>query len=265
MQFASVDGTLIHYQVIGAPEGKPTLVFANSLGTDFRVWRDVIVRLAGDYAIVTYDMRGHGLSDAPPAPYTIDDHTGDLAGLLDHLGADPAVIVGLSVGGVVAQKLAVDRPDLVRGLVLTCTMARFYSREAWAERMATVEREGLVAYSQTIVERWFSDAWRRDHPVELAGYRNMVARTPEHGYLGTCAALRDADHTALVREIAVPAICIAGTEDAAATPDAMRELARAIPDCRYEEIRGCGHIPCVEQPELLAEIVRAFLADAEIR
>lgn len=264
MQFASINGTLLHYQVIGAPEGKPTLVFANSLGTDFRIWRDVIVRLAGDFAIVTYDKRGHGLSDVPPAPYAMDAHVADLAGLLDHLGADPAIVVGLSVGGMIAQSLAVERPDLVRGLVLCCTAAKFGEPAFWNERIEAVRRDGMESYSHAIVDRWFSDAYKERATTELAGYRNMVARTPLDGYAGTCAAIRDADHRALVREVAVPSICIAGEKDVAATPDMMADLARAIPDCRYEQVPGCGHIPCVEQPEYLVEIIRAYLADAEI-
>ena len=264
MQFAPIDGTLLHYQVIGAPEGKPTLVFANSLGTDFRIWRDVIVRLVGEVAIVTYDKRGHGLSDVPPAPYTMGDHVADLAGLLDHLGAEPAVIVGLSVGGMIAQALAVERPDLVRGLVLLCTAARFADRAFWQDRIETVEREGMESYSHAIVDRWFSDAFKERAGADLPGYRNMVARTPLAGYAGTCAALRDADHSALVRDIDVPSICIAGERDVAAPPEQMMALARSIRDCRYEQVPGCGHIPCVEQPEYLVEIIRAFLSDAQI-
>ena len=264
MQFASIDGTLIHYQVIGAPEGKPTLVFGNSLGTDFRIWRDVIVRLAGDFAIVTYDKRGHGLSDAPDGPYKMDDHVADLAGLLDHLGADPAVVVGLSVGGMIAQGLAIERPDLVRGLVLVGTLAKFGEASFWNERMAAVEDATLPVYAEAIVDRWFGAPYKERAGDDLLGYRNMVARTPEGGYLGTCAALRDADYRAAVRELSVPAIAIAGEHDLSAPPDAMADLARLIPDCRFETIPGSGHIPCVEQPEYLVEVIRAFLADAEI-
>lgn len=264
MQFASVDGTLIHYQVIGAPEGKPTIVFSNSLGTDFRIWRDVIVRLAGDFAVVTYDKRGHGLSDVPPGPYAMADHVADLAGLLDELGAEPAVVCGLSVGGMIAQGLAHERPDLVRGLVLVGTLAKFGEADYWNERIAAVEREGLPAYSEAIVQRWFGAPFKERAPLELRGYRNMVSRTAEAGYLGTCVALRDTDYREASAEIAVPAIAIAGEHDLSATPAAMAELARLIPDCRFETIPGSGHIPCVEQPEYLVEVIRAFLADADI-
>ncbi|MEM1381870.1 MAG: alpha/beta fold hydrolase, partial [Pseudomonadota bacterium] len=107
MQFADIDGVTLHYQVISAPDDKPTIVFSNSLGTDFRIWRDVIIRFVGEVSIVMYDKRGHGLSDLGPASDKpkIDDHVNDLAGLMDHLGISDAIICGLSVGGLIAQGL----------------------------------------------------------------------------------------------------------------------------------------------------------------
>ena len=269
MQFATLDGVTIHHQVIGAPEGKPTLVFANSLGTDFRIWRDVIVRLVGEAAIVTYDKRGHGLSDVGEGncapPYAMADHVADLANLLDHLGAEPAVIVGLSVGGSIAQGLAVERPDLVAGLALCGTAARFQDEAYWDERIRNVERGGLPAFAPAVIDRWFGAAYKEAAgPAALAGWRNMVARQPEAGYVGTAHALRDFDGRSALHEITQPAICIAGGNDLSCPPADMIALAKAMPDCRFEEIRGCGHIMPVENPELLTEILRAFLADAEL-
>lgn len=278
MQFASVNGITIHHQVIGAPEGKPTLVFSNSLGTDFRIWRDVIVRLAGEVAIVTYDLRGHGLSDVGAGadgradtgggapPYAMADHVADLAGLLDHLGAERSVIVGLSVGGAVAQGLAVERPDLVAGLVLAGTAARFQDDAYWNDRIARVEADGLPAFAPSVIERWFGAAYKRAAgPAVLAGWRNMVARQPQAGYVGTAHALRDFDGRGQLTEITAPAIAIAGENDLSCPPADMVALARAMPDCRFEQIAACGHILPVENPELFAEIVLAFLADAQLQ
>ena len=273
MQFATLDGITIHHQVIGGPEGRPTLVFSNSLGTDFRIWRDVIVRLAGEVAIVTYDLRGHGLSDvgegdAAP-PYAMADHVGDLANLLDHLGAETSVIVGLSVGGAIAQGLAVERPDLVSGLVLAGTAARFQDDAYWNDRIEKVEADGLPAFAPAVIDRWFGATYKAEAMKEgggaaLAGWRNMVARQPERGYLGTAHALRDFDGRTALSEITQPAIAIAGENDLSCPPADMIRLAKSMPDCRYEEIKGAGHILPVENPELFAEIVKAFLADAEL-
>lgn len=121
MQFATVNDVILHHQLIGGPAGRPVLVFINALGTDFRIWRDVIVRLAGDFPIITYDKRGHGLSDLGQIPYSLDDHVLDLAALLDRLNVKDAVICGLSAGGMIAQALEAKRPDLVKALVLCGT------------------------------------------------------------------------------------------------------------------------------------------------
>jgi 3-oxoadipate enol-lactonase len=264
MQFAKINGVTLHYQVIAAPEGKPTLVFANSLGTDFRIWRDVIVRLVGDCSIVLYDKRGHGLSDANPAPAIIDDHVNDLAGLLDHLGVSGAVVCGLSVGGLVAQGLAFLRPDLVAGMALCCTAAKVGTVERWNERLADVDADGLEVLAPKIMDVWFTPTFHKERPGEIAGYANMLARQPLSGYRGTCEALRDADLRGAAGQIKVPTICIAGEDDRSVPEETVLELARMIPDARYEVIKNCGHIPCVEQPEYFTEVLKAFLADANL-
>src|SRR5690606_4706220 len=143
VQFATVNDVILHHQLIGGPANRPVIVFSNSLGTDFRIWRDVIVRLAGDFPIVTYDKRGHGLSDLGQVPYSIDDHVQDLAALLDRLDVKNAVICGLSVGGMIAQGLAAKRPDLVRALVLCDTAHRIGTADMWNARIESIETKGI--------------------------------------------------------------------------------------------------------------------------
>ncbi len=264
MQFANVNGVTLHYQVISAPEDRPTLVFANSLATDFRIWRDCVVRLVGECSIVMYDKRGHGLSDIGEHPYKLDDHVNDLAGLLDHLGVDNAVICGLSVGGMIAQGLAFLRPDLVRALILCGTAAKIGTPQMWSERMAAIEQAGVESIVDRVLTMWFTPNFHETHPADIAAYRNMILRQPFEGYIGTCAALRDADLRAAAAQFKVPAICIVGDQDGSTPPEMVLETAKMIPDCRYEVIKGCAHIPCVEQPEILTEIIHAFLKDAAI-
>ncbi len=264
MQFAQVNGVSLHYQVISAADDKPTIVFSNSLATDFRIWRDVIVRLVGECSIVTYDKRGHGLSDSTPAPYKLDDHVNDLAALLDHLGVSNAIICGLSVGGLIAQGLNFLRPDLVRALILCCTGAKIGDDDTWPDRIKAVEEGGIETLLETIMKLWFTPDFHANRSAELAGYRNMVRRVDKEGYLGTCMALRDADLRLAATEIKVPTICIAGDQDGSTPPELVLKTAKLIPDARYEVIKGAGHIPCVEQPEILVEIILAFLKDAEI-
>jgi 3-oxoadipate enol-lactonase len=259
VQFARINDVTIHYQIIGGPADKPVLVFANSLGTDFRIWRDVIVRLAGDFAIVLYDKRGHGLSDLGQMPYSIEDHATDLAGLLDFLSVKNAIICGLSVGGLIAQSLYQRRPDLVRALILCDTAPKIGSTESWNARIAQVEAEGIESIVDSIMERWFTPAFRRPENTAYAGYCNMLIRQPVAGYGATCAALRDADLTEAAARIAVPTICIVGDQDGSTPPDVVLSTAKLIPNARYEVIKDAGHIPCVEQPEALSEVIRAFI------
>jgi 3-oxoadipate enol-lactonase len=264
VQFAHINGVTLHYQLISAPAGKPVLVFANSLGTDFRIWRDVIIRLVGEFAIFTYDMRGHGLSDTGSTPYTIDDHVGDLAGLLDYLSVKDAVICGLSVGGLVAQGLYATRPELVQALILCDTAHKIGTPEFWNTRIDAVNGSGIASIADSILQRWFTPAFHNERASDLAGYRNMVVRQPVSGYSGTCAALRDADFTEAAKRIAVPAICIVGDQDGSTPPDLVLELAKLIPRARYEVIKDAGHIPCVEQPEMLVAVMRAFIDEFKL-
>lgn len=261
MQFARINEIVMHHQVIDAPEGRPTLVFSNSLGTDFRIWRDVVVRLAGEVNIITYDKRGHGLSDAPPAPYVMDDHIDDLAGLLDHLEIKDAIICGVSVGGQIAQGLYAKRPDLVRALVLCDTAHKVGTDDFWNERIVRVESEGIASMSDAILERWFSPEFCAPGNVALDGYRNMLERQSVAGYSGTCAALRDADFTEAAGEIGVPVLCVVGDEDGSTPPALVKELAGLIPGSKFEIIGGAGHLPCIEKPEELSVLIRGFIAN----
>ncbi len=261
MQFVKIRDVNLHYQLIGAPAGKPVLVFANSLGTDFRIWRDIVVHLAGDFAMVLYDMRGHGLSDTGATPYAIDDHVADLAGLLDFLNASQTIVCGLSVGGLVAQGLYSTRPDLVRALVLCDTAHKIGTADLWNARIAAIAEGGIESIADGILERWFTPAFRAPGNAAFPGYRNMLIRQPADGYIATCAAIRDADFTELASRIAIPSICIVGEKDGSTPPDLVLSTARLIPGCRYEVIKDAAHIPCVEQPEALTDIIRAFVSE----
>ncbi|MBO6917554.1 MAG: 3-oxoadipate enol-lactonase [Rhizobiaceae bacterium] len=259
MHFATINDVNLHYQVIGAPESKPTIVFANSLGTDFRIWRDVIVRLVGDYSIVTYDKRGHGLSDLGDSQ-TMTNHLEDLAGLMDHLGIQSAIICGVSVGGLIAQGLHATRPDLVGALILCNTGTKIGTDELWNMRIEMVETKGISEIADGVLARWFTKGYRDDNPADVAGYANMLTRTPAKGYTGTSAAIRDTDFTEQAAEIKVPTICIAGDQDGATPPELVKAMAKTIPNAFYEEIKDCGHIPSIECGQYLTDVMTAFMA-----
>lgn len=259
MQFAHINDIAIHYQIIGGPADKPVIVFANSLGTDFRIWRDVVMRLAGDFAIVLYDKRGHGLSDVGQVPYSIEDHASDLIGLLDMLQVKQAFICGLSVGGLIAQAVYQRHPELVRGLILCDTAHKIGTADGWNARIGTVADNGIGSIVDGVMKLWFTPAFRRPENTAYHGYSNMLVRQPVEGYLATCEAICDADYTEAAKRIAVPTICIVGDQDGSTPPDLVKSTAQLIPNARFEVIRDAGHIPCVEQPEALTAVIRAFI------
>lgn len=260
MSFVNIGGASLHYRHTLAANGADTIVFINSLGTDFRIWDAVVDVLDGALSILCYDKRGHGLSDVGRAPYRMDDHVDDLAGLLDHLGVHEAILCGLSVGGLIAQGFCARHPDRVKGLILCDTAAKVGTTESWNQRIATVERDGIAAIVDDIMEKWFTPAFHRRSAAELAGMRNMLTRQPVTGYAGTCAALRDADYTQAAARIAVPTLVVVGDQDGSTPPDLVRATADRIEGARFEVIAGAGHIPCVEQPAALLGLLRDFLA-----
>ena len=261
MAFIGLNGIVIHHRVLGNPEGHP-LVFLNSLGSDFRIWEEVVPHFLDRFRVVLYDMRGHGLSDAPSAPYAMDDHANDLLALLDALGIKEAAIVGLSVGGMAAQHVAVRAPERVRALVLCGTAAKIGTPEMWAERVEAVQRAGIEPIADRILERWFKDTFRRMRAADYAGWRNMLVRTPPHGYVGTCASIRDADLTRDAPQIRAPTLCIVGEADGSTPPEIVQGTAELIPYARFEVMENAAHIVCVEQPAALAALVHRHFREA---
>jgi len=263
MQAANVNETTIHFRTAGEASG-PSLVFVNSLGTDWRVWQPVAERFADRFRLLFHDKRGHGLSDSPDGPLRLADHVEDLAALLDRLAVREAIVCGLSVGGMIALELAARQPESVRALVLCDTGHRIGTAELWNQRIELVHTRGLDAIAEGVLERWFSAAFRDAQPAQTALWRNMLRRTPPEGYAATCAAIRDADLSAAARSLAVPALCLCGTEDQATPPALMRELSALLPDARYHDIPGAGHLPTVESADEVANRMAAFFEESNL-
>lgn len=261
MAFARVNGIVLHYQVLGPSDG-PAVVFINSLGSDLRIWQEVAPAFTERFRVILYDKRGHGLSDAPSAPYTMDEHTDDLLALLDYLGIERASLVGLSVGGMISQRMAVRAPERVQSITLCCTAAKIGTPELWADRIGAVEAGGIEPIADAILQRWFTPLFHETRADELAGWRNMLVRTPAHGYAGTCAAIRDADLRPDAGHIAVPTLCVAGDQDGSTPADVVKGTADLIPGARFSLIAGAGHIPCVERPAELSGLIKQHLKEA---
>lgn len=258
IQTITVNGVMLHYQLEG-PKHLPLLVFSNSLGTDLRVWDSLLPLLAPHYRFLRYDKRGHGLSACPPAPYQLDDHINDLIGLLDALEVSQAVLCGLSVGGMIIQGVAARRPELVSHLILSNTAHKIGPAQGWEDRINTIRTHGIEFIADAVMERWFATEFRSQQPSELSLWRNMLARSPVEGYLGTCAAIRDADLTESSSKLTQPTLCIVGDQDGATPPALVESTAALIPNSRFAVIKDAGHLPCIEQPTQLAAVILEFL------
>ncbi|MGC9368323.1 MAG: 3-oxoadipate enol-lactonase [Paracoccaceae bacterium] len=258
MRVARVNNVALHWREDDDPAGRP-VVFANSLGTDLRLWDKVIPLLPRGLRLIRFDKRGHGLSACPAAPYDMEALIDDAEALLDHLGVRDCLFVGLSIGGMIAQGLAARRPDLVRAVVLSNSAARMGTAEMWADRIAAIEAGGIEVLAEPILERWFAPAFRETD--ELEAWRNMLVRTPKAGYLGCCHALAGADLTERTRALRQPLLAIAGSDDGASPPEVVRATADLVAGARFEEIAGAGHLPCVEAPGRYAEILNAFIEE----
>ncbi len=257
MRVVDFGDVALHWREDGDPAGMP-LVFANSLGTDLRLWDGVVTLLPKGVRVIRYDMRGHGLSACPSAPYAMGTLVRDAERLLEHLGISDCVFIGLSIGGMVAQRLAVKRPDLVRALVLSNTAVKMGTAAMWEERIAAIRSGGIAALTDAIMERWFSPDFRGK--PELGLWRAMLERTPVEGYVGCSAAIAGTDLLTPTSGLRLPVLGIAGSEDGASPPDLVRETVDLVPGAEFALMRGAGHLPCVEQPEAYAGLLSEFVA-----
>ncbi|WP_170604071.1 3-oxoadipate enol-lactonase [Ruegeria arenilitoris] len=258
MRMADLKSVQLHWREDGSHDGH-VVVFANSLGTDLRLWDKIIPLLPIDYRLIRFDLRGHGLSSCPSGPYSIDELVSDTEDLMDHLDVSSCVFVGLSIGGMIGQALAARRPDLIKSMVLSNTAAQMGGAKLWQDRVKAIRSSGIEGLSEQILDRWFGPDFR-DHR-EVNAWRNMLTRTPVEGYVGCCLAIAEADLSFTTPTLRLPTLGIAGTMDGASPPDLVRHTINMIPNARFELIEGAGHLPCVEKPAQYADLLTEFLKE----
>ena len=257
MEMADLGDVRLHYRIDGDPDGAP-VVFANSLGTDLRLWDKVLPLLPHGLKFIRYDKRGHGLSSMPKAPYAMGALVSDVEKLCDQLNIRDCVFVGLSIGGMIAQGLAVKRLDIVRALVLSNTGAKIGTRDIWAERIDAVNAGGTAAVVDATMQRWFAKPFH-DTP-DFHAWRTMFLRCPAEGWTGCGAAIAGSDFMTTTAALRLPTLGIAGSEDGSTPPDLVRETVDLVPGSEFHLIRGAGHLPCVEKPEEYAQVLGDFLS-----
>lgn len=239
-----------------------TIVLSHALGCDASMWDALANALAAKHRVICIDGRGQGDSVAPAGAYGMAELADDAERVLAELDAGPVVWIGLSMGGMVGQELALRHPARVKALVIANSSSGYdeAARAGWRQRIATVESDGLEAIADAAMQRWFSEAFRAAQPATVARFRRRLTSTPKAGYLGCCHAILALDTSARLPQIRVPTLVIAGSEDEG-TPVAMAEtIARAIPQAELVVLQGAAHLSAIEQPAAFEAAVRGLLS-----
>jgi 3-oxoadipate enol-lactonase len=238
----------IGYEVDGPPDG-PALLLINSIGSTRELWARQMPGFTGMYRVIRYDTRGHGRSSVPRGDYTIEQLGRDALAVLDDAHAASAHACGISLGGLTAQWLGVNAAARVNSLVLANTAARIGTVVSWAERIALVREKGMSAVADLTIPRWFSPAFQERDPDTVHAFRTMIQGCPPEGYLGCCAALRDADLREQIAAIRCPTLLIASTEDAATPQEGLAFIRDRVAGAQMVTVasRHLSNVECAEE------------------
>ncbi|QHH97704.1 3-oxoadipate enol-lactonase [Acinetobacter dispersus] len=244
--FQSADAQ-IHYQTFGDPNA-PALVFSNSLGTNYGMWQQQFNYFKEHFYVICYDTRGHGSSSTPTGPYTLQQLGEDVVRLLDHLKIEKAHFCGISMGGITGQWLAIHYPERFQRVVVSNTAAKIGQEQAWLDRAQLVRKQGLVPIATTAASRWFTDPFIQSHPAIVNNLCNDLSAGSANGYANCCEALAKADVREQLKDITIPVLVIAGTQDPVTTVADGQFMQQQIPDAQLVEI-NTSHISNIEQAE----------------
>ena len=245
-----------------ATPGMPPVVLGHALGLDLTMWDGLAAHLGASREVLRYDQRGHGGSAVPPGPYKLDDLVDDAARVIREWGRGPVVWIGLSMGGMVGQGLAIRHPELVSALVLANTTSAYpdAAKAAWTQRIATVEQHGLGAIADMVMERYFSADYRATQAGAVAGFRATLLRTDPAGYAAACHAVAGVDWQGELSRIVCPTLVIAGALDVGAPPAMSQAMVERIRGAELVLFDDASHLSVAEQPQKFAAAVDAFLA-----
>lgn len=253
-----LDGITVHRTGSGSP-----VLFLHALGVDHQIW-DGVTALLKDFTALSYDLPGHGQTPPGPAGFTIADHAAVAAGLLTEAGGGPVDVVGLSLGGLVAQQLAASFPSLVGRLVLVDTVAVYPPqwRERWHERAETARTAGLAALIEPTIDSWFTAAYIRGGGAAVRLVRDLLAAADAEGYARACETLAMADTTQLLGQIEAPTLVVCGREDALMFQESSRQIVNAMPNARSAWLGPGAHAAAIESPIKFVALLDEFLSKA---
>ncbi len=245
----------LNYQQTG-PEDAPVVLLGSSLGATHEMWAPQLDLLAERFRVVAFDHRGHGGSEVPPGPYTIEDLGGDVIELLDTLGVDQASYVGISLGGAVGLWLAENAPERFHRFALLCPPAYpAAGAQMWTDRAATVRAEGTQAITEATLGRWFLPDFTDIEPL-----RQQLLDTPDEGYAACCEALGSMDLRDKLADITAPVLLVTAEQDASIPPETVIPLASAIPGAHLEIIENAAHLVTYSHPEIINPLLLAHLS-----
>jgi 3-oxoadipate enol-lactonase len=245
-----------------AADGAAPIVLSHALGLDLHMWDDLAQQLAAaHHPVLRYDHRGHGGSAVPAGPYTMDDLVDDAARLLREWGRGPVVWVGLSMGGMVGQGLAVRHPELIKALVLANTASKYppAAGAVFEQRIGAVRSGGMAAVVESVLERYFTAAFRASRPEAVAAFRAKVLKSDPAGYAATCAAVGGVDWLERLNTVNCPTLVIAGALDVGAPVAMSQAIVERIPGAELVVFDQASHLSVVEQPAAFAAALGTFL------
>lgn len=256
------NGISIDYALSG-PEGAPAVVLVHSLATSRAAWAPQVEALEGRYRVVALDLRGHGASDAPAGPYSMDMLADDVAGAVTALGLEKVCFAGLSIGGMIGQAMALRHPGLLTGLVLASTTSRLppNASQLWDERFTQVRKGGMATQVAPTLERWFTPACREQRPALMSRVAGMITGTPVAGFMGCGQAILGLDLADRLPGIALPTLVLVGRQDPGTPVAASEAIHGAIPGSRLTVIENASHQAGLEQPEAFNKALLGFLKD----
>jgi len=255
-----VNGISIHYTLNG-PAGAPVVTLSHSLATNLAMWEPQVAALASKFRVLRYDTRGHGGTDAPAGVYSLDQLAEDARALLGELGIERTHFVGLSMGGMIGQTLALKHPEMFRSLVLCDTSSRVppEARPTWDERIRLAGAQGMEPLVEPTIGRWFTPNFIAGRPEVVEPIRTMIRRTPPQGFAGCGQAIKMLDLTDQLHRIVLPTLVIVGEEDLGTPVAAARAIHERIAGSRLVILPSAAHLSNLEQAEPFNRALLDFL------
>jgi 3-oxoadipate enol-lactonase len=246
--------------VLSNEGGGPWLTFIHQLGGDLSIWDQLAGYFRDDFTVLRYDVRGHGATAVPDQPFTIADLSHDLGELFDALNVPQTHLVGMSMGGMIAQQFALDHPSRIATLTLADTTSGTApeNRAAWDQRAANARSEGMASLVPATLDRWLTPDYQVAHPEAVEQIREVLQQTSPQGYALACEALREFEVRTRLSEIRLPTLAIAGIHDTGTPPAATQAVANAIEGAQYE-LLDAAHLAPIEQSHRFAALLETFL------